>query len=310
MLIATDADVHYLDTTRRDARAEALWQGAPVACVAEGKGCRVVVLVGGEVRARAGRKTRRMHAGIPEPICSLLILRVEPLDLLVGTEEARLYRLTNDGPAERVESFDELECRRGWHTPWGGPPAVRSLARSSDGWVYADIHVGSIMRSPDGGHSWEPVRPDLDEDVHQVATSAAAPARVYANTARGVYVSEDHGEAWLGRAADLGGRYGRAVAVHPHRPDVVLASVSDGPHGDDVHAGLFRSTDAGRTWRHVVEGFPATSRDNIDTFAVGFSGEGVAWAIAGNTLYRGSGGGARWRRWWSAGGEIRMISCG
>ena len=44
---------------------------------------------------------------------------------------------------------------------------MRSLAHSGD-WVFADIHVGS-MRSPDRGTTWEPVTPDLDADVHQVA---------------------------------------------------------------------------------------------------------------------------------------------
>ena len=38
--------------------------------------------------------------------------------------------------------------RQSWYTPWAVRPAVRSLAHSGD-WVFADIHVGSIMRSPD-----------------------------------------------------------------------------------------------------------------------------------------------------------------
>ena len=71
------------------------------------------------------------------------------------------YRLVGEeGPAERVVAFDELACREEWYTPWGGPPAVRTFAKTQDGFCYADIHVGSIMRSPDEGISWEPVTPE------------------------------------------------------------------------------------------------------------------------------------------------------
>ena len=76
--------------------------------------------------------------------------------LLIGTEEAHLYEVDESSQVRRIKSFDELPCREHWHTPWGGPPAVRSLAVSSDGQtVYADIHVGSIMRSEDAGLTWE-----------------------------------------------------------------------------------------------------------------------------------------------------------
>ena len=92
---------------------------------------------------------KRIPTGIADPIASLLIVREDPLTLLIGTDEgAYVYRLVGEeGPAERVVAFDELECRKDWYTPWGGPPAVRTLAKTQDGFCYADIHVGSIMRS-------------------------------------------------------------------------------------------------------------------------------------------------------------------
>ena len=102
---------------------------------------------------------KRIPTGIEEPIASLLVVREDPLTLLIGTDEgAYVYRLVGEeGPAERVVAFDELECRKDWYTPWGGPQAVRTLAKTQDGFCYADIHVGSIMRSHDEGISWEPV---------------------------------------------------------------------------------------------------------------------------------------------------------
>ena len=70
--------------------------------------------------------------------------------LLVGTESARLAWIAN-GSLTFIDSFDTIPERQHWMTPCGGPPDVRSLAISQDGTLYADIHVGWIVRSRDGG---------------------------------------------------------------------------------------------------------------------------------------------------------------
>ena len=143
--------------------------------------------------------SQTVATGIEQDIECLIIIDEEPLRLLIGTGESHVY-CYDDGKTYRVESFDQLSVREKWYTPWGGPPDVRSFARTTDGWVYADIHVGNIMRSADWGETWEPVTPDLHDDVHQVATSPRDDDRVYANTARAVYVSEDRGRSWSHRS--------------------------------------------------------------------------------------------------------------
>ena len=185
---------------------------------------------------------------------------------------------------------------------------MRSLAATPDGWIYADIHVGGIVRSHDGGTTWRCLS-GLHEDVHQVATTPAAPDRVAANTAVGVYVSDDRGETWDHRAADLDNRYGRAVAISPRDPDVMLATVSDGPHGEDVHGQLYRTGDAGRSWQHVTGGVPASVPENINTFQTAFAKGKAAWLALGRALYRSSDDGVSWRVAWEAPDTIRMVLC-
>jgi len=277
--------------------------------VAEGRGLGLAALEDGRLAVLRGARPRYLEPdlGEGEEVTALLILAEDPLEVLLGTEPPHIYRLTAGG-AERCGAFDALHVRSGWHTPWGGPPAVRSLAGTPDGTVYADIHVGSIMVSRDRGKTWRPVTPDLNEDVHQVTTCLAAADRVYANTARAVFISDDRGETWQDRGARLDRRYGRAVAVHPAKPDVILASTSDGPHGDDVHAGLFRSADAGKTWSRVADGFPASTPDNIDTFHVAVTADGMGWACVGEALYSGPADAGPWRKAWEAPEPIRMLS--
>jgi photosystem II stability/assembly factor-like uncharacterized protein len=276
--------------------------------VAEGDTVSVAALADGDLVLLGGEEPRRLETGLDEEIWSLLILSEDPLEVLVGTVAPHIYHVDADGNAERNDSFADLDVRDQWRTPWGGPPVARSMAASEDGYVYCGIEQGSVMRSPDGGARWEPVTPDLNADIHQVITCPAAPQRVYANTARAVFMSEDHGESWCHVSDDLDERYGRAVAVHPDDADLLLATVSDGPHGDNVHGQLWRTNDAGRSWAHVAGVFPQSTEKNIDTYHVCITRTGTAWACVGPTLYVGRDRATMWEEYWTASEDINVLS--
>ena len=82
-----------------------------------------VALSDGTLLLLSDGHTKRIPTGIKDPIASLLLIRENPLTLLIGTDEgAYVYRLVGEkGPAERIVAFDELSCREEWYTPWGGP---------------------------------------------------------------------------------------------------------------------------------------------------------------------------------------------
>ena len=307
MLIGTNQSVYRLNPG--DAEPTVVYSDGLVRCVAEGDTIDVIALTDKSILTGKNGEWTAHETGITGSIESLLILCEEPLKLLIGTEPPQLYELNGAGPAVRNEQFAQLDCRDGWHTPWGGPAAVRSMAMTPDGSVYADIHVGSIMRSFDMGAKWEPVIPELHEDVHQVGICPAAPERVYANTADAVYISHDRGNSWIHCSEDMQNRYGRAIAVHPKDTDCELASVSDGPHGGNVHGELWRTENCGKSWKHITEGFPASTEDNIDTFHITFDREGTAWAIVKDGLYVGRENGTRWELFWKAPDGIGMVSC-
>ena len=303
MLIATRSTVYALESDT----PEIIFDNQPVIRVVEGDRFQIIALKTGDLVILSEGNTQTFTTGIEEDIEALHILGEDPLHLLIGTEAPHVYRLL-DGKVKRLESFDQLECRDDFYTPWGGPAAVRSFASTPDGWVYADIHVGSIMRSPDRGDTWEPVTPDLNDDVHQVATSPQTNDRVYANTARSVYISDDRGQSWDHRSEGFPYQYGRAIAVHPADKDCLLATVSKGPHGD-AGGQLYHSTNAGQSWNHVTGGYPETIPGNIDTFQVAFSQDGTAWSIVEQTLYRSDDRGQTWTAFWNAPEEINMIDC-
>ena len=325
MLILTTEAVYLADETAPSVTPMQVLEEAATCGEATANGG-VAALSNGDLAIIAKGEIHRLALGMEEEVRCLHVLSEDPMQLLVGTEPPHLFRIvtggepargaqsqvatsqcaTSRGSVSKLPAFDELACRDRWYTPWGGPPAVRCLAHSGNR-VYADIHVGSIMRSSDQGDSWQPVTPDLHDDVHQVATCPAAPERVYANTAHAVYVSDDGGDSWRHRADGLPNHYGRAITVHPGDADCLLASVSGGPHAEGTGR-LFRSDDAGSSWSHVRNGFPKTVDDNIDTFHITFDAGGGAWAADGPTLYRSGDRGVSWSATWTAPANILAVS--
>ena len=222
MLIATKDSVYEFFSNTNYEKPVLIADEISVRRVLEGEKTKIIALSEGTILLEAEGDRKRIESGINDRIDSLCLVKEEPLNILIGCTPPNLYRLKeNEGKAVRSDSFDGLDERKDWYTPWGGPAAVRSTAISGDGWVYADIHVGSIMRSNDHGETWEPVKPGLHVDVHEVATSSTDNEMVYANTFLSVYVSEDRGESWSHRSENLRNRYGRGIAVNPYAPSFI-----------------------------------------------------------------------------------------
>lgn len=305
MLIATEQQVLLHNTTEIDVVPAPIVATEAAAIIDMTPSLAAAWVGGGDVIFARGSDVGRLNTGLEEKVTSLHILCEEPLVLVVGTEPAKLFRITGDGLVEPMEGFDRVEGRESWDTPWGGPASVRSIA-SHGKWLYADIHVGSIVRSGDAGETWEPVHDSIHRDVHQVLTHPDRPERVYANTADGPFVSQDRGRSWQHAVSGLATRYGRAIAVDSEDPDLLLASVSLGPHQGEGR--LYRSTDGGTSWRHVSRGFPPFIEGNIDTACLAFAGVDRAWAAVDRILYRSDDLGESWTEAWEAEVPIRALA--
>jgi hypothetical protein len=212
--------------------------------------------------------------------------------LLAGAEEARLLELEGiaaGGSLERLSSFDRATGRERWYTPWGGPPAVRSMARDRAGRLHVNVHVGGIPRSTDGGVTWEPTI-DIDADVHQVLAHPRVPDLVLAATARGLARSDDGGDLWMEQADGLHAPYSRAVAV---AGETVLVSASEGPSGR--RAAVYRAPlELGGAFERCRAGLPEWFDANIDTGCLAALGETVAFGTAGGSLFVSEDAGATW----------------
>jgi hypothetical protein len=176
----------------------------------------------------------------------------------LGTSEAHLEYVEGSN-TERVRAFDRIATRDDWYTPWGGPADVRSMSRGPDGVCYANVHVGGIVRSVDGG-TWTPTSLDIDSDVHQVLARPTTPGLVFAATAIGLATSTDAGETWEIEDDGMHASYCRAVAI---AGDTLLISASQSHTGRQ--AALYRRPLKGGTFERCREGLPEWFADNVDT---------------------------------------------
>jgi hypothetical protein len=224
-------------------------------------------------------------AEIPGPEGTCLL--PAPEGLLVGTAGAGLWRLAPGGLVA-VEGFERAEGRTAWYTPWGDPPDTRSLARGTDGLLYANVHVGGVLRSRDGGRSWEPTL-DIELDVHQILADPAVPGRVLAAAAAGLVASDDGGAAWRVETEGLHAHYCRAVAL---AGSTVLLSASTGPGGR--RAALYRREPGAAAFGRCGGGLPQWFGDNVDTDCLVADGETAALGTEDGRVYLSRDAGRRW----------------
>jgi hypothetical protein len=223
----------------------AVGAGGPVASQLTGRSVTAVTRDGPELWAIVER-SEIWHA--PEddwgPVATLEGLEATCLAMTdalhVGSSEARLFRLADD-VLEPVVGFDDAEGRSEWYTPWGGPPATRSLSEWSDD-VYVNVHVGGILHTGDHGRTWHPTI-DIDADVHQVATAQGV---VLAACAGGLAMSDDRGTTWTFRS-DGPGWFDDNIDTH------CLDALNDGSFAafGTSDGRLFGSEDAGSTWHEL-----------------------------------------------------------
>jgi len=201
----------------------------------------------------------------------------------VRTEQLEQMRFRHIGPVgNRISSVAGVI----------GDPAV----------YYAGAASGGLWKTEDGGLNWRPIfdgRP-----VHAVGEVAVAPSdpnvvwigtgepflRSNVSIGNGVWKSTDAGESWTHMGLDETGRISRII-VHPENPDIVYAAAVGHGYAPQPERGVFRTTDGGETWEHVLFVDEETGASDLvmdpNNPRILFAG---TWQIALRTWMRRSGG--------------------
>jgi photosystem II stability/assembly factor-like uncharacterized protein len=200
---------------------------------------------------------------LPEPAVFSLAVSAADGAVYAGSEPSRLCRSDDRGESwSALDALLELPSRPRWSfppRPWTSH--VRWIAPSPHdaGLLLVGIELGGLMRSTDGGLSWEDHRPGAQPDVHSLAWHPQTPGRAYEAGGGGAAFSSDAGESW--RPADEGRdrHYTWSVAVDAQDADCWYVSASTGPraaHGrGDPEARIYRRS-GGEPWQPLAGGLP------------------------------------------------------
>ena len=216
---------------------------------------------GGVLRTTDGARTW-LDCALPADDVFSLAVSGSNGAVYAGTEPSALYRSDDRGGTWReLTALLDLPSRPTWSfppRPWTSH--VRWVAPSPHdaGVILAGIELGGLMRSTDGGESWQDQRPGSQPDVHSLIWHPNARGRAYEAGGGGAAWSEDGGDTW--RPADDGRdrHYTWSVAVDPVDPDLWYVSASTGPfaaHGrGDPRAHVYRREISG--WKALGGGLP------------------------------------------------------
>jgi hypothetical protein len=260
LLAATGDAVARLEGDGEGFRASLALRGSGAQCLASGDGAVYAGCRGsGLWRSDDGAATwTDLH--LPQP--DVFSVAVSPADgaVYAGCEPSMLFRSDDGG-----ESWRELESLRSIPSAptWSFPPRpwtshVRWIAPSPHerGLLLVGIELGGLMRSDDGGETWEDHRPGAKLDVHCLAWHPDAPGRAYETGGDGTAWSRDGGRSWEASDAGRDRDYSWALAVDPDDPDTWFSSASPGP-------------------------YQAHGRGRADAYLYRWSGEGPWTAVAG-----------------------------
>jgi hypothetical protein len=186
--------------------------------------------------------------------------------ILAGTKPAYIFLSKDYGQTwEEITSFRKIFSRLFWISPAEKPftAYVQGIALSptDPNVILTGIEAGAVVRSSDGGKTWQDHRRGALRDCHSISFHTSDGSRAYegGGTGAGVAISQDGGSTWRQPRSGLDRHYGWACTADPQDASVIYASLSPSPmkaHSDgNAQAHIYRHTDRGG-WKKLKGGLP------------------------------------------------------
>jgi photosystem II stability/assembly factor-like uncharacterized protein len=224
----------------------------------------------------AGRSWSRVFEG------DVRAITIDPTNddvVYVGTEPVHLYRSDDAG-----DTWHELggildlpeEVKKNWWFP--NEPHLGHILQifvhpDDPRLLYVSVEHGGIVRSSDGGATWEDVSQGIDYlDIHMVATAPHRFDRFFAATAQGFYATPDPAEGWQRSETGFTRDYFHDFVFFPperhgEEPTMLISTADKSPGSwnrpEHARGAVFRSRDLGESWHWVGKGLPQEMPENV-----------------------------------------------
>ena len=146
----------------------------------------------------------------------------------------------------------------------GGRSIAASGVKGRPKEAYFGAVGGGLWKTTDAGENWAPVTDGQlrSASVGAVAVSESNPDEVFIGMGEscirgnimagdGVYKSSDAGKTWTHVGFDQSDAISK-IRIHPTNPDIVFVASFGKYSVPNAERGVFKSTDAGKTWRKVL----------------------------------------------------------
>jgi photosystem II stability/assembly factor-like uncharacterized protein len=234
-----------------------------------------------------------------------------------------------------TDALKKLELRELGPAVMGGRIDDVAVVESNPSIVYIGVASGGVWKTTNNGTTFEPV---FDKEgvstIGDIAIAPSDPSILWVGTGEpnnrqssswgdGVYRSLDAGRSWKNMGLPAVRHIGRIV-IHPRNPDVVYVAALGHLWGPNPERGVYKTSDAGKTWSLVLKINDDTGVSDIamdpespDTLYAaayqrrrtpfGFNGGGP-----GGAIYKSVDGGATWTKLvkglpYESGGDVGRI---
>ncbi len=125
---------------------------------------------------------------------------------------------------------------------------------------------GGVWKTENAGTTWENISDEFfkvgtigavavsesDNNVLYVGTGESPIRGVTTSQGDGMWKSSDAGKTWKHIGLEKSGQIAQ-IAIHPDNPDIAWVAVQGQIWGPNEERGVFRTTDGGKSWEHVLK---------------------------------------------------------
>ncbi len=141
---------------------------------------------------------------------------------------------------------------------------------------YMGATGGGVWKTENAGLSWENLSDgffkvgtigavavaESDHNVIYVGTGESPIRGVTTSHGDGVWKSTDAGKTWRHIGLEKSGQISK-IRIDPRNPDIAFVGVQGQIWGPNEERGVFRTTDGGETWQHVLKAGPQTGASDL-----------------------------------------------